>query len=343
MGDNSTYYLLGYYSTNKRADGRFRKIEVKVKGRDVEVRARRGYTAPSAREAERRAEMDAAVEPSAVLRDVFQRPLPASGVPLRAFAAPFKGEGSKASVLFGLEVDAQQFRFEQAEGLYTDRMEAAVIAMNDEGKFLDGDRHSVELKLRPQTHQAVLANGLRLLFRVELAPGRYQFRAAAHETGTGAVGSVYYDVVVPDFAAQPLSMSGVVLTSTNAAAVPTPRPDPELAALLRQPPTGSRNFVADETVTAAFALYANPRKATGTVDVTTTLRDEGGQVRFSHDTEASEAELRAAMNGYGYVVEVPLKDIPPGPYMLRIEAVSRLRDVPAMVRELPINVRAARP
>jgi VWFA-related protein len=49
--DVGSYYLLGYYSTNARLDGRFRRIRVQVKGRQVEVRARPGYLAPTEAEA----------------------------------------------------------------------------------------------------------------------------------------------------------------------------------------------------------------------------------------------------------------------------------------------------
>jgi len=59
VADNlSAYYLLGYYSTNTAADGRFRRIEVKVADRGLDVTARRGYLAPSA--ADRRTEAAAA-------------------------------------------------------------------------------------------------------------------------------------------------------------------------------------------------------------------------------------------------------------------------------------------
>ncbi len=51
--DSSAYYLLGYTSSLTQADGRFHKINVRVKRPGLQVRARPGYLALSASEAER--------------------------------------------------------------------------------------------------------------------------------------------------------------------------------------------------------------------------------------------------------------------------------------------------
>jgi hypothetical protein len=59
--DLSAYYLLGYYSNNTAADGKFRRIDVKVKTSGVKVTARRGYLGPTA--ALKRAEEEAASRP----------------------------------------------------------------------------------------------------------------------------------------------------------------------------------------------------------------------------------------------------------------------------------------
>jgi VWFA-related protein len=48
--DLTSYYLIGYYSTNTKLDGRFRTIKVRSKRSGVEVRARQGYRAATEKE-----------------------------------------------------------------------------------------------------------------------------------------------------------------------------------------------------------------------------------------------------------------------------------------------------
>ena len=55
VDDLSSYYLMGYYSTNAKLDGRFRSITVRVKRDGVRVRARRGYRGRTAEELSRSA------------------------------------------------------------------------------------------------------------------------------------------------------------------------------------------------------------------------------------------------------------------------------------------------
>ena len=333
VADNSTYYLLGYNSSNPKQDGKFRKIEVRVTRPGVRVRARSGYTAAPPKKVETRL-LTEAIEPSPALREALNNPLPVAGLPLRAFVAPFRGE-SGPSVLVSLEVDARQFRFEQKDGLFVDTLEVAVVALDEQAKFKTGDRHRIELKLKPSTHAAVQAEGLRLLFRLSLPPGRFQVRAAAHESGSGALGSVFSDLDVPvAFDRAQLSLSGVVLTTARAVAVPTARPDAVLQKVLSSPPTAARSFQPSDTITAFFEVYG-PAASRSNVDVVMTVRGADGQTRFR-----SEAQQQGGVTGdvSRFLVPVALRDLPPGDYTLSVEARERSASDRVTSRQIPFEI-----
>jgi VWFA-related protein len=48
--DLTSYYLIGYTSTNTKLDGKFRSIKVRAKRAGIDIRARKGYRAPTAEE-----------------------------------------------------------------------------------------------------------------------------------------------------------------------------------------------------------------------------------------------------------------------------------------------------
>ncbi len=64
--DLTSYYLLGYYSTNTQPDGKFHGIKVRVRQPGVDVRARRGYRSATAEEVARARTAAAAPVPESV-------------------------------------------------------------------------------------------------------------------------------------------------------------------------------------------------------------------------------------------------------------------------------------
>ena len=64
--------------------------------------------------------------------------------------------------------------------------------------------------------------GVRLLSRLDLPPARYQIRVGVHEAVGNAIGTVPYDLEVPDYSKVPFSLSGLLLTSSSAGIFATP-------------------------------------------------------------------------------------------------------------------------
>ncbi len=332
--ESSTYYVLGYYPANEKRNGKFRKLEVRVTRPGCTVKARRGYVAPKGRP-DRPAGGDKST--SAPLRDALESPLPISGLTLSVFAAPFKGAAPNASVLVSVEVPGTDFAFAERGGRFVDDLEMSMQAIDQAGKVRGGDHNTAKLDLRPQTQALLMQHGVRFTSRLAIPPGRYQLRIAAREANAGRVGSVLYDLVVPDFADAPLMMSGVVLTSAGASRTPTPKEDEEIKKVLPGQPTTQRTFVAGDDLVLFTEVYDNKPATPHTVDITSSILADDGHVVYKTEDERKSSELGGVRGGYGYTAEVPLKGVAPGLYVLRVEARSRLGGDP-VTREVQFRV-----
>jgi len=334
--DNSGYYLLGYYSTDARRDGRFRKLQVRLKQPGLTVRARRGYVAakgkPAATETSNKAT-------SPALKEALDSPIPISGLGISVFAAPLKGAAPNGSIALTLEIDGRHLAFASENGQFQDDVEVSVLAVDRDAKIRDGGRDVVQLRLKPTTHDVVSKNGVRISRRLELPPGRYQLRVGVRDGGSGATGSVLYDVEVPDFAKEPLTMSGLLLSSVYAARMPTANPDPDFKEVLPTQPTAIRDFPRNDQLALFAEVYDNETKVPHRVSIKTTVIADDGKIVHTAEDERKSEELKGARGGYGYATTIDTKALAPGRYVLRVEATSLLSNGGKAARELEFRIR----
>ena len=337
VADNSSYYVLGYVPANDRRDGRFRKIEVRVTRPGLTVRARRGYVAPRGRATPAKPSTNVAEE---ALKAAVESPLPTAGIPLRLFTAPYKGAPPNAAVTLALEVNVNALMFTQKNGTYNDTLSVITFVTDDSGKTRVNEKSTVDLTLMPATLARARERGFRVTTAVNLPPGRYQLRLSAADSA-GVAGSVGRTLVVPDFYKQPLTMSGVSVLSASGLQVPTARvKDDPVGTLLMRPPTTAREFARDDQLVLFAEVYENQQNAQPhMVDISSEVRAEGGQVVFRNAESRSSTDLQGGRGGYGYTVQIPLKDVSPGLYVVHVEGKRRDGNVPPVSRDVQIRVR----
>jgi VWFA-related protein len=328
--DNSSYYVLAYYPPSEKRDGKFHKIEVRTTRPGLVVRSRRGYSSPRGKPAPQNTRTGGM---SPEMFEAMNSPLQVSGLTLRAFAAPFKGPAPNASVLVGIELLGRDLSLET-----NSKVDISYMAVDSKAKVFGARNDSLTMNLRPDSRSRVEQSGFRVLNRMDLPAGRYQLRIAARDSAKATIGTVIYDLEVPDFYKQSMGMSGIVLTSLGGAAMLTARPDEQLKEVLPAPPIAARTFAQNDELALFAEVYDNSGNAPHKVDITTSVLTDEGRVIYKMDEERDSSELQGAKGGYGFTARVPLSEIAPGSYVLNVEARSRLGQSLSTVRQVQFKI-----
>ena len=342
--DSSDYYLLGYAAANPGRPGEFKDITVKVERPGARVVARKGYVVPlrQANPVTPSRQQDPAV-PSPPVRDPFGRrlgqpvempvpvrtgpsadlgallasPLPASELPIRIQAIPFRGDARRGVVDLVVEVLGKSLRFAERSGRFEERIELAMLTVDEGGHAANGRSATFDLHLPPDQYQGVRATGIRWLTRLELPPARYQVRVAGRAVRTGVDGLVTCDLDVPKFEPERVGMSGVTITSLPATLSVT-QGQGRLAATLRTPTSVARTFVTGDHLTAAVEVYVPI--SSGYADVEMQIDDAAGVQRATSKRTVGVTVRQARPDPVVFAVDTT--ELPPGRYVMRIAATS---------------------
>jgi VWFA-related protein len=363
--ENKSYYLVAFEPINTKTDGTLRHIQVKVDRPDVDVRTRSEYYAPVPETKEDRKIAKAGLSPDAVaLSKAMAGILPAAGMPMKAAVAAFAVPGQRLSTVTVVLGVRQPIPADAANGRVTETTELLTSAYTPEGDAKGAQRHTAKVVLRAGSNGEA---AYEVLARIDLPPGRYQLRLAAHNTTAGKDGSVFVDVTVPDYSNIPFSASQVVLSASPGR---VSAPKDLFSPLLPLVPTAERQFAPTDKVTAFMRLYQNGQKPVDKVAMTFTVRDakdtiEASEIRtISADqfpaagqdlapslplaqpgrpaptptpTPSSDKFANLSLRTADVKYQIPMSKLAPGPHLLTIEATlgatTIRRDVRFDVRE----------
>ena len=179
VDDSRLTYLLGYYPSDSRLDGRFRTIDVKVTKKGLNVRFRHGYVAsePAADQKGR----------DAALREALEGPLAATQVGLSARTDYDK---PSSTVTIQLMIDASPLALESEDGRWRGAVDVLVaeVSRNARGNIVRTE--TLDVFIADGERAAVLQDGLPLTLTVDITRYLHELRIVARDVRSGRVGSL---------------------------------------------------------------------------------------------------------------------------------------------------------
>lgn len=335
LKETSLYYLLAWRPESATGGGspKYQRLEVSVRERpELRVLVRRGFyngAAPTeAPRAEKKKKGDKKTddtregrELSAAERELMSAlhsPTPRAALPTSMAVGYVHGETEGSVLTVSVELDRAALTFLPGEQKRAD-FDLIGAVIDDRGKPIKqfGQRLSVTPSPQvPESQQHVVYS-----FRLPLAAGLYQVRAAARDVHSGRTGSAMQWVEVPESKRQ-FSMSSIFLgeRTTGQQSAQLKPEEMQRGVLL----SVDRRMSRSSHLRFLTFVYNSAPASAGTPDVALQVqifRDD--QPVFTAPLSKLRADAGTDFSHLPYMAELSLSTFPPGRYVLQITAIDR--------------------
>jgi VWFA-related protein len=327
--ESLAYYLLGYSPSQSPNDGSYRRIKVVVKGRNVNVRARKGYYAPRDGQLTPAGKREKA---DADLQRVLDSPYLAEDIPIRV-TAYVRDEVTlgKARTLIAAEIGVKDLAMKVLEdGRSVGTLHFLLtVAHRDSSDYKREDKE-VEIVMRPGTAAKPESSWYAVSREFVLEKGWYQAKLVVRDAENRRIGAVIHEFEVPRL--EGLRVSTPVLSDQLQPPAPGVMPAPLVIA--------HRDFAAGTPLYCQIDVYGASRG-----EVTNQPRVNAGYALQTADgkTLASVEATSIRPTSLGFVSRLwamGLAGIEPGSYELVITVRDEITGQEEVRRE-PFTVTAA--
>ena len=181
--DEYAAYTLGYYPDNKKYDGKYRQIKVKVKRDGVDVQNRRGYYAIDPT-------LTKGYNPQAEVVSALGDVVPSTLVAFTAQVKPPSANSAKDKIGVSFLVDAHTLSTEDTAGGKHLNFSIYAAVYSPAGKMLTSQKQKVDQSFDASTYEKILQQGVMMHMDVDPQPGNNQMRLAVQDGRTGLVGTI---------------------------------------------------------------------------------------------------------------------------------------------------------
>jgi len=312
--DSSSYYLLGYNSSQAPQDGKFHEIKVRVNRRGVQVRHRKGYWALTPEETARALEPPKPEMPhdfQNALASAAARP-PSQAGPVRTWVGTTRGDNGRTRVTFVWEPVPPP---PGARSELAARVQVTAIAPDGSLYFRGRVPDSPVASAAPSAAPGGPGPSGPSQVTFDAPPGELQIRYSVEDANNSVIDSDSRQYTVPDLTGPQVQLSTPeVLRARTVAEFRQMNTDPHAV------PTPGREFRRTDRLLIRFDAYA----PSGAPAIAARLLNRTGQAMLDLPVANEPA-------GGGHQIDLPLAGMAAAEYVVEITAKTEAGEAKQLV------------
>jgi VWFA-related protein len=351
LKESSMYYLLAWRpEADEQRNPKFRKIELSVIDRpDLSVRFRRGIgEAPDDTAKKKAKESDASPvrkKPDEEIRAVLSAPYPNRKIPV-AISLNFLDTAQYGGTLrTAIKVRTGSLRLDQQTDGAPSDLDVGVVVLNDQGKSVNSYNQRFTIAPPAGNTSNQPPESVSFDHVAQVKPGLYQVRVAVIDVKTGARGSAFEWIEVPNLAGKQLTMSSLVIGERKAVSeaqrTAASAADPREAESTKELPVNVEHrfakssylrlltFIYNAATSDSKPAGSDPNAASPNLKA---ALDLAVQVQVFRENEPVvttplhkiQTDAVADVQRVPYAAEVDLGGLAPGAYILQVTVIDRL-------------------
>jgi VWFA-related protein len=321
--ENTGYYLLSYYSTNTKRDGRYRAVTVKLvdlPGAKMTFH-RQGYYAPkdygifNAEDREKQ------------LDDAMASQMAVTELPIALDTGEFHWTNNQIFVPVSVKLASSALQFARTTGKHEAKFDFLYELRDVTSKRVAGSQRDTMTVPLDASQQAIVYQG-----GILVGPGHYKLKFLARDNASGRMGTFEQDLVLYPPQANRLQLSSVLLSS-QIADIPKKtdvrkqsfgdsaktKDSPLDLNGQRIVPSVTRVFTTDQMLYVFFQAYA-PSKTDVNALRAGLVFFRNGQ-RFDDTPVVEASEVDAKTHTASFRISLPLSKLPAGRYTVQTVVV----------------------
>ena len=211
--DISSYYIIGYITTNGNLDGHFRRVKIALRG-DLMARVgkfdyRQGYFA------DRDYSKFTSTDKERQLQQALLMDDPITDIDIYLEYDYFRLARDRYFVPIAVKIPGSELELAKHGGAQTARIDFIGVVKDAKGATVGNVRDFAEVKLKGETAAELAKRPVAYDTGFALPPGKYSIRFLARDNETGKLGTYDQQFTIPDLTADQkmLPISSVVLSS----------------------------------------------------------------------------------------------------------------------------------